>query len=403
MASVLIWSPNYRPELTGIPPLVTDAAEWLSRRGHHVEVVTALPNYPARRIGPEYRGVVYRAEHLDGVSVHRTWLRVRSEETLLDKALYELSFASFSFPHALRLTRRADVIVCVVPSLLAGTLQGLVHKRLVKRTVLWLQDLVLLAARSLDDASARGRWLLNRVAAVEARAFRAADQIISCSPGFVPYLVQRGVAPDHVVTVPNWVDTRRFMPVDESDSTDFRVVYAGNFGYTQGFETVMAASGLVDPGVRFELVGAGNAAGHVHALAHGVGNVHVRDLVPDALFPQLLSTASVLLVLQRRISAGANLPSKIASYLAAGRPVVASIDEGTPAADLLRRSGGAIIVPPEDGVALARTLSHLRRQPELCRQLGENGRGFAERELDRAHLLPLLEAAILDGTHFTSS
>ena len=52
MSRHLIWSPNYAPELIGIPPLVTDAAEWLVGRGHEVDVITAFPNYPERRIRP---------------------------------------------------------------------------------------------------------------------------------------------------------------------------------------------------------------------------------------------------------------------------------------------------------------------------------------------------------------
>lgn len=52
VARILIWSPNYAPELTGTPPLVTDGAEWLATNGHRVEVVTAVPNYPARQLIP---------------------------------------------------------------------------------------------------------------------------------------------------------------------------------------------------------------------------------------------------------------------------------------------------------------------------------------------------------------
>ncbi len=107
MSGILIWSPNYTPELTGIPPLVTDACGWLATRGHEVEVVTALPNYPQRRIDPAYRGNLWRSEVLDGVEVHRSWLRVRPGESFVDKVLYEASFTALSLP---RVARRA---VCV--------------------------------------------------------------------------------------------------------------------------------------------------------------------------------------------------------------------------------------------------------------------------------------------------
>ena len=150
MSRILIWSPNYSPELIGIPPLVTDAAEWLAGRGHQVDVVTAVPNYPERRIRPEYRGAIWQTETRTGVRVHRSWLRVRPEERFLDKALYEASFALLSFPRVVARLRDADVVVCVVPSLFAAALAASVVRR--PRLVLWVQDLVAGAARSVADA-----------------------------------------------------------------------------------------------------------------------------------------------------------------------------------------------------------------------------------------------------------
>ena len=101
------------------------------------------------------------------------------------------------------------------------------------------------------------------------------------------------------------------------------------------------------------------------------------------------------LVLQRRVAAGANLPSKIATYLASGRPVLAAIDPSTPAAALLRESGGAVLVPPEDPRSLAAAMAALRDDPARRAELGERGRAFAERRLSSEVLLPQLEAAIL--------
>src|SRR5919201_2956957 len=146
MSHILIWSPNYAPEPTGIPPLVTDAAEWLVARGHSVDVVTAVPNYPERRIHPEYRGVLFRSETLNGVRVHRSWLRARTERSFADKALYELTISTFALPNAVRVARHADVVVCLVPTLLAATYAAAFARAFKKPFVLWVQDLVLSAA-----------------------------------------------------------------------------------------------------------------------------------------------------------------------------------------------------------------------------------------------------------------
>ena len=118
-----------RPELIGIPPLVTEAAEWLAGRGHPVDVVTALPNYPERRIFPATAAVSGGARPRTACGFNRSWLRVRPDETVRDKALYEASFAAVSAPLALARIRRADVLVCVVPTLLTAGLGALVGAR----------------------------------------------------------------------------------------------------------------------------------------------------------------------------------------------------------------------------------------------------------------------------------
>src|SRR5947208_8853013 len=159
MRRVLIWTPNYSPEPTGIPPLVTDAAEWLVTRSHSVDVVTAVPNYPERRIRSDYRGAVFRSETLNGVRVHRSWLRARPERSFADKALYELTISTFALPNAVRLARRADVLVCVVPTLLAATYAARLARVLRKRLVLWVQDLVLSAAASVGVSTPATRVL----------------------------------------------------------------------------------------------------------------------------------------------------------------------------------------------------------------------------------------------------
>ena len=161
MSRLLIWSPNYAPELIGIPPLVTDAAEWLVGRDHELDVITAFPNYPERRIQPGYRGAIWRSATENGVRVHRSWLKVRPAERFLDKALYEASFAAFSLPRVLARVRPAEVVVCVVPSLVAAALAAsTVHSR---RLVLWVQDLVgpsrtLLAQHSASRACSSATW-----------------------------------------------------------------------------------------------------------------------------------------------------------------------------------------------------------------------------------------------------
>lgn len=388
MSRILFWSPNYAPELIGIPPLVTSAAEWLAARGHEVEVVTAMPNYPERVIRPEFRGRPYRSALERGVAVHRSWLRVRPEESALDKILYEWSFALVSLPRVLKRARSADVLVCVVPSLAAAAVAATVVRP--RRLVLWVQDLVASAAASVKSSTAFTR---RAARTLERLAFDRADRIVVCSPGFEAPIQRAGAGLGRIETIYNWVDVDEITVEPPPSGSPTRFLYAGNLGYTQGFGTLVEAADLAGEGVAVEIVGSGNASAGLAALS--VPNVTVRPPVPRTDYPALLARADVHVVLQRRISAGANLPSKIASYLASGRPVLASIDGATAAAELLRESGAAVLVEPEDPAALAEAMRRLSADTGLRAELGQSARAFAVARLARGPSMERLEGAIL--------
>jgi colanic acid biosynthesis glycosyl transferase WcaI len=393
VSRILVWSPNYAPELTGIPPLVTDACEWLAARGHEVDVVTALPNYPERRIHSDYRGKVWCSEERGGVAVHRSWLRVRPAESFRDKVLYEASFAAFSLSAVVRRLRQVDVLVCVVPSLLAAALAGLLPRR--PRVVLWVQDLVLAAALSVDGVGTVAGRALTVARRLERFAMRRSDRVVSCSPGFVGHLEGLGVAAEKISVVLNWVDTDWIAPMPLRPNGRTRFLYAGNFGYTQGFETLFDAVRSGPDEIEVELVGEGNACERVRSLAASSPRSNMRAPVAQNAYPGLLAEADAHLVLQRGVSAGANLPSKIASYLASGRPIVASIEPSSPAGVLLRASGGALVVRPDDPGALAQAMRRVHESPELRAELGAHGRDYAVRALSKTALLPQLEEDLL--------
>ena len=398
MSRILVWSPNYAPELTGIPPLVTDACDWLAARGHAVEVVTALPNYPERTIHP---GTADGFRSLSGevaVSVTRSWLRVRPGERFVDKALYELSFTTFSAPAVARRVRRADVLLCVVPCLSAALPVPPLCAQLAPGPASFCGCKTSSCVRPAPSpTSGRQRERLIRLAGgIEAAAFRAADRVVVCSPAFSEYAANLGVEPSRIETIYNWVDLERVTaqpPREHRRPTRF--LYAGNLGYTQGFETLIEASRLVGDDIELEIVGAGNMAAEVRRLAAATTNVRVSPPVPNDEYPELLASADVHVVIQRGISANANFPSKIASYLASGRPVVASISPDSTAASVLIASGGALVVPPEAPQELADAMRTLSANPGLVRELGARARAYAEEHFDRERSLAQLEAALV--------
>src|SRR5581483_11571782 len=112
------------------------------------QVVTPFPNYPHRVIDPAYRGRFWVSETRGKVVVHRSWLRVRPAEGFADKALYEITTSLVPLPRVIKRIAWADVLVCVVPTLLSAYLASLAAPR--TKVVLWVQDLVASAAASVS-------------------------------------------------------------------------------------------------------------------------------------------------------------------------------------------------------------------------------------------------------------
>jgi colanic acid biosynthesis glycosyl transferase WcaI len=83
-----------------------------------------------------------------------------------------------------------------------------------------------------------------------------------------------------------------------------------------------------------------------------------------------------------REAAGFSVPSKILSYLAAGRPVVASIAADNDAAATIHAAQAGIVVEPGADAAFYEGVLRLAADPDQRRQLGHNARLFAENRFD---------------------
>jgi len=105
-----------------------------------------------------------------------------------------------------------------------------------------------------------------------------------------------------------------------------------------------------------------------------------------------------LLVVNERPSVGdMSLPSKLTSYLAAGRPVLAAVSpDGATARELARTGGAALVVPPGDPAALAAAVRELRDDPERRARMGAAAALYARRELGREAAMRRLDA-LLEG------
>ena len=384
---ILIYSYNYYPEPIGIAPLMTELAEGLVQRGHEVRVVTGMPNYPQRQIYPEYQNQWYATEQRNGVTIQRSYLRVKPNPGLCDRLLLEFSFVLTSWPQALN-GWRPDVILVTVPPLLvslSSTLLGWLYNCPV---VLNVQDLMLEAATGTRILN--NRWLIKALAALERFAYCSADSISVISDAFTDRLLAKGVNANKISCISNWVDVNFIRPLPQLNNAfrtahnlegKFVVLYAGNIALTQGLETVLTTAAALRslPNIVFVIVGETQALENLRQRCQqeNLENTLLLPFQPREMLPEMLAAADVGLIVQKRNVNCFNMPSKLQTLLASGRAIVAAIPETSAAAQVLRQSGAGLVVEPESPVALSAAIIELYEHPETAVTMGQKGRQFA--------------------------
>ena len=383
---------------------VNDLAQGLRERGHQVTVLTGMPNYPTGRLFPGYglRGP-FREEY-EGVPVLRVPLVPRGVGRRWQLAVNYASFvASASLLGPWRCRGPFDVVLAYEPSPITVGLPAALLRRLKRAPLLfWVQDLwpESLAATGTSDSP----LVLGPVRALVRFIYRRCDRVLVQSEGFRPRVEAVGADPRSVAYFPNWAESF-YQPVEvEADAPEraemgggFRVLFAGNIGAAQSFETILAAAERLKEqrDVRLLVLGDGHRRPWLEeqVRARGLGEtVRLLGSRPATAMPRYFALADVLLVTLRRDPIFAlTVPSKLQTYLACGRPVVAALDgEG---ARIVEEAGAGLACAAEDADGLAAAILSLYHRPHAEREvMGASARRYFERHFEREALLTQLEA-----------
>jgi colanic acid biosynthesis glycosyl transferase WcaI len=401
---ILIVTPHYWPEAFRI----TEVAEELVGRGHRVEVLTNLPNYPGGRFFEGFGlGGPYEQER-GGVRVHRVPEVPRGLGGSFRLALNYLSFALFASLRALSLaTRRWDVVfvfgvspvTAILPAALLRAVRGV-------PVVTWVQDLWPESIAAVGFQRIPGVYLLAE--AISGWLYRRCDRVLGTSRAFGGRLAPRGVRPERFGYLPQWADSVFDSPWPQSASVPagwpdgFVVLFAGNLGRAQGLATLIEAAERLraEPELRWVLLGDGSLRAWLEGEVARRGlsdRVVLLGRRPVGEMPAFYARAGALLVSLAADEAMAlTVPAKLQSCLAAGRPVIGSIDGE--AARLIEESGAGWAAAAGDAAGLADAVLRLSRLSREEREaLGARGRAFARLHFDRSRCLDELERVLTEA------
>ena len=382
---VLVSTSYYWPEEAGSAPYLTGLAEHLSARGDDVVVTTGFAHYPDWRSGAH--GRLAATETHNRVKVVRRWHYVPRTQSAAQRALYELSLLAMGSTTLLR-RWRPDVVIGTCPSLAGGLLARATARRYRVPYGIVFQDLMGRAAE--QSGVSGGARVAGLVRSAELGVARAAGGIGIIAENFRGYLEDGGVQPERIFRLRNW--THRVEPDEPRERTrerhgwgedEFVCLHGGNMGQKQGLDNLLDMASLLDSEVRIALVGDGNdrARLELEAKSRGLANVQFIGMQEPGKWEAMLEAADLLIVNQRASVTDMSLPSKLTSYFAAGRPVVAAASAESETADEMSRAGAGVVVPPDDPAAMRDAIFALKDDGARAARCAGSAKAYAESTL----------------------
>lgn len=388
------WPENFR---------INDLALGLKKKGHRVTVLSGVPDYPEGKFFPGYGIFKRRQEDYQGIKIWRVPLVPRDQGGKLRLTLNFLSFALCGCLLAPRYcTGPFDLILVFETSPVTVGLPALVVKKLRKIPIIfWVQDLW---PESLSATGAVSSSLLLRLVGLLVQLiYRGSDLIMAQSRAFFPSIEKYGGSREKIVYFPNSAEGF-YRPVQvEAQAPErallphgFTLMFAGNIGAAQDFETILAAAELLKDrrDLHWVILGDGRRRAWVadQVRARGLSDrVHLLGRYPPEAMPRFFAVADALLVtLKKEPIFALTIPAKVQSYLACSKPVIAALDgEG---ARVVQEAGAGLASPAGDSAALAdNVLAMYHLSKSQRRAMGLRGRSYFEKHFERHMLLDRLE------------
>jgi glycosyltransferase involved in cell wall biosynthesis len=252
--------------------------------------------------------------------------------------------------------------------------------------------------------------------AIEDRARRDADRVVTLAGVMADRITEGGVARNRIEVVPNAVDVDAFPVLTRNAELAARlgitpdtvvIGYISSLAEYEGIDTLIAAFGrLATPGTRTALliVGDGHAREELQEAAAGVAGVHFTGQVPHDTVLDYYSLIDVFVVPRRPVEVCHLVtPLKPFEAFATGRTVVLS--DVRALASIAEQSGAAALFEAGNADSLTEVLTGLIADPARRRELATAGAEWvrAERtwaanaQIYRRLYRDMLGAGALDG------
>ncbi|TDO77451.1 glycosyltransferase involved in cell wall biosynthesis [Flavobacterium chryseum] len=379
---------------------INDFCLGLKERGHDVTVLTGIPNYPKGKFYDNYSFWKNNDEKWNGIKIYRSKLFSRGDNGIRLMLNYG-SFVLFGTLKSLFIKEKFDKIFVFEPSPVTVGLPAMfVARRMKIPYYFWVQDLW---PESLSAAGGiNNKTILSFFDKITRSIYKSAEKVLVQSEGFIDYIVKQGIAREKIIYYPNSTESF-YKPVASSEvyqqkmpKDGLKILFAGNLGEAQSLDTLVdAAKILKDKKIKVNwiLLGDGRQKEHLVSEIKRKGLVedfHLLGSYPSEEMPLFFGCVDALVVsLKKNKIFALTIPSKLQSYMACGKPIIASLEgEG---ARIVEESKSGFVSPPDDADGLAESIIKLYNADDKQRtEMSQNGLKYFNEQFERELLLDKL-------------
>lgn len=371
-------------------PFQIDLSRALARRGHdvlHAYCETYTSGKGRFEVGPDDANLA-----VVGIPVGREFKRYSPVHRVAQEIAYGRRFVAAATQF------RPDVVVASnVPLFAQATVARWCERRQVP-WVFWLQDIYSIAAgaEAVKRSATAGRVLSRGFESLERSLLRKSRHVVPITEDFVEHLAGWGIDRARCSVIENWAPLEDIPPHprdnpwrrDKALGDRFVFLYSGTLGLKHRPELLyqLAAQHVADADVVVISEGRGEARLREMLAERALPNLKLLPFQPFDRYPEILGAADVLVALLEPTAGTFSVPSKVLSYLCAGRPILGAIPGENLAARTIERAGAGLVVSPVDEEAFLLAAKRLRNETRLCVNAGQQARAYAEATFDTARV-----------------
>jgi glycosyltransferase involved in cell wall biosynthesis len=252
----------------------------------------------------------------------------------------------------------------------------------------WLQDVYSIGIKSVvSKLPVLGHLIAARYDFLERTVIRRSDAIVAISDDFYDVIVNWGVDPSRITVIQNWAELPASLPPSkENDWTAQQglsgkriLLYSGALGFKHNPQLFLElAREFVDESdVYIVVISEGYGAEWLSRNLQGFPRLILLPFQTAEDFPKALASADVLIAVLEPDAARYSVPSKVLSYMTAGRPILAAIPAENLAARTIIAASSGVVVDPKNPVELRHLARSLVEDEDRRNRLGTAALAYA--------------------------